>query len=404
MSAAALDGADVSGPVDVVHVMYGGLGGQVAVVRALAAGMRRHGLRTGVVAYAPPEALLGDTAAWPEVDVLRPVPKRTRLDRAGARAIGAALEELRPRAVLWHSAYAPRSVRRARRRGPTRAVVLVEHTPLSVRDRGEDLRSIVGLGVADAVVLLSDGYAAGYPHRRLTRLLGRVLRVVPNGVDTATFSPSPEASGSTIARDGHDDGAGRALHVGMAARFVASKDPGVLVAAVARLREQRPDLGVRLTIAGDGPLRDALTARVAALGLEDRVVLPGVLDEHELADLLRTLDVYVQASHGETLSTAVLQAWATGLPVVASDVDGLRDLVRDGDDGLLVPARDAGALAEVLADLADDLARARALGSAGRRRVAAGFSVEAMVAGHLAVLAAVDPDGPWAGGPPGSGA
>lgn len=369
--------------IDVLHVTFGALGGQTSVVRGLIDGMRRRGLSSAVCAYAPPALLERDAAFWPGVAAVRAVPKRSRIDIAGARAIGAILRELRPRAVLWHSAYAPAQVLRARTNGSVRAVVLVEHTALALRDRGDALRSLVAMPIVDAVVVLTDRYRAGYRLGRLAAVLGRQVSVVPNGIDTERFTPRQRP-------------ASEGLRVGMAARLTPNKDFETLVTAVARLREDRPDLAASLVVAGEGPMRAAILEQVDAMGLAAAVRLLGTVAEDGLSSLFGDLDVYVQSSHGETLSTAVLQAWGAGLPVVVPAVPGLGDLVRDGQDGLLVRPRDAGALAAALAALADDPELARRLGAAGRRRVEAEHSVEAMTDGYLAVLSGVDPSGPWA--------
>ena len=152
---------------------------------------------------------------------------------------------------------------------------------------------------------------------------------------------------------------------------------------------------MELEVLGDGGERGLLGAEVARTGLGDRVAMRGAVAADAVAERLRAADVYLHPSLGEARSTALLQAWATGLPVIAARVTGIDDLVREGEDGLLVPPSDPDAMADAIQRLVTDPALAAALGDAGRRRVEADFSIAATVRGYLAVLAAADPEGPW---------
>lgn len=116
------------------------------------------------------------------------------------------------------------------------------------------------------------------------------------------------------------------------------------------LRRTHPDLAY--VIAGDGPDRDRLEARVRALGIKEHVVFTGRVDEAEKADLYRMCDLYVMPSRGEGFGFVFLEAMACGIPVIASRVDGSRDAVRDGLLGPMVDPDDAEALRDaVLAGL-----------------------------------------------------
>jgi glycosyltransferase involved in cell wall biosynthesis len=167
--------------------------------------------------------------------------------------------------------------------------------------------------------------------------------------------------------------------------LVGHKGHAHLVAALPALRAAVP--GVRVVIAGEGPLRDALAAQARALGADDALVLAGQVDD--LPGWLAGVDVLAMPSTEEGLGTSVLDGMAAGLAVVASDAGGLPEMVRDGIEGLLVPAADPAALATALARLLlDPAARAR-MGAAGRARVDAGFVVDRMVDGTLSVYAEV---------------
>jgi glycosyltransferase involved in cell wall biosynthesis len=164
-------------------------------------------------------------------------------------------------------------------------------------------------------------------------------------------------------------------------RLRPPKDFLTLVRAVARLEPG----SFRLCIAGDGPDGQAVAAEVRRLGLDDAVALLGARDDIDA--LLGSADVFVLSSTSEGLPMSVLEAMAAGLPVVASAVGGVPELV-DASTGVVVPPRDPAALALALAELVADPALRERLGAAARRRAERDFSVEAFRQAHLDVYRA----------------
>jgi len=378
--------------IDVLQLVYGGAGGQAAVARSLTTVLRRAGLRSGVVLHARPAELETDRAAWPDADVVEVIPRAGRFDPTVSRTLARIVAARPPRALLSHIPYAVGAVRRLRRDGTVAATTFTEHHSLARRRRRDDLRSWRMLGAVSAAVLLTDAYLAGYPLQARARRLGTPLHVIPNGVDVALFRPRPPSEDVGQAQAG---GAG-ALRIGMASVMGPGKDHATLIGAVARVRATHPQ--AQLVLMGDGPTRPELERLCATVGLsvaDGGVTFTGLLGPEQLADALRSLDLYVQSSAGETQSTAVLQAQASGLAVVGTRVSGVTDAIRDGVDGLLVAPGDAGAMADAIVALADDRPRAAALGAAGRARVVERFSLERMGQGYLALLAELDPQGPW---------
>lgn len=130
-----------------------------------------------------------------------------------------------------------------------------------------------------------------------------------------------------------------------AGRASSEKGLDVLVAALA----EPQGTGLSATIVTEGPQRSALEAQAAALGVDDRVALRGLVPRAELFDLVRTHQLVAVPSRREGLGMVALEALALGRPVVASAVGGLVDVVADGVDGALVPPDDPGALARALA-------------------------------------------------------
>ena len=169
--------------------------------------------------------------------------------------------------------------------------------------------------------------------------------------------------------------------VGTAARLVPVKGLFDLIQAFAVVRSDVDD--VRLEIAGSGPERPRLEREVEMLRLTSAVNFLGW--RRDLLQLLPTWDVFAQASLEEGFGIAALEAMAAGLPVVATRVGGVPELVKDGETGWLVPRGDVPALAAGLRTLLLDRDTRLAMGAAARARVAASFSVEQMVANVSAV-------------------
>jgi glycosyltransferase involved in cell wall biosynthesis len=154
-----------------------------------------------------------------------------------------------------------------------------------------------------------------------------------------------------------------------------------LIRAMTHVRESVP--GVRLVLVGDGMLRPELEALAHSLGLDDTVVFAG--SRSDVPDLLAAADVAVNSSVREGSPLSVLEYMEAGLPVVASRVGGLPEMVLDGTTGVLVPPGSAAMLADALADLLLDLDRAKAMGERGRERRRAEFDL-ATVARRLEQL------------------
>ncbi len=146
--------------------------------------------------------------------------------------------------------------------------------------------------------------------------------------------------------------------------------------------EQAPALRdrLRLVMVGEGPLRAEAQAILDAAGAGALAWLPG--ERADVPDVMRGLDCFVLPSLAEGISNTILEAMASGLPVLATDVGGNAELVVRGQTGDIVPANDAQALAAGLIRMAADPARAAVMGQAGRALVESRFSLPAMVASY----------------------
>jgi glycosyltransferase involved in cell wall biosynthesis len=164
-------------------------------------------------------------------------------------------------------------------------------------------------------------------------------------------------------------------------RLAAPKDPLTLIRALPAL-EPRP---YSLAFIGDGPERGAVERELSARAVGHRVALLG--DRRDVPELLAAADVFVLSSRSEGAPLSILEAMAAGLPVVASDVGGVGELVVDGETGLLVPPGDPARLAQALAHVLDDRALRERLGTAGRARARERFDLGALRDAHLDLYA-----------------
>ncbi len=184
-----------------------------------------------------------------------------------------------------------------------------------------------------------------------------VVQVIPNGIDALPVGDRAKTRAELGVTD--DDPV-----VGAVAVLRPQKGLEVLVRAVAELAPRFPRL--RLVVAGEGPERGRLEALASELGISDRATLLGL--RSDVPDLLAAFDLAASSSWFEGSPLAMLEYMDAALPIVATAVGGVPDLIEDGRDGLLVEPGDAGALADAIAGLLSERERARAMGEQARRR------------------------------------
>jgi len=181
---------------------------------------------------------------------------------------------------------------------------------------------------------------------------GLNIEVIPNGVDTERFKPGPARTGKEF----------RLLFVGRLRDFKGAQH---VLEALGGAEELAP---VRFDIVGDGPYGGELERMARAKGLGGRVVFHGWAAPEETPAFYREADAFILPSYAEGSPNVVLEAMASGLPVIVSDGPGLRESVRDGVEGFVTPARDAGAIRAALGRLVHDREARRRMGEAGLAR------------------------------------
>jgi glycosyltransferase involved in cell wall biosynthesis len=250
----------------------------------------------------------------------------------------------------------------------TRAGVHTVHTLASRETPPGPSRALHRIGFRAGVTAVSVSEAVARSVRETYGIAGVVIR---NGVDLARFAAPRVTRAAWRRANGFEEGD---LIVATAARLEDEKGPLDLLEAFARVAAGEPR--ARLAWAGAGRRQDDVLLAARRLGLVGRVRLLG--QREDVADLLHAADVFALASRYEGLGLALVEAAAAGLPAAATGVGGAREVVRDGESGVLVPAGDPVALGRAIAALLADADR-RARMACRAREVARAFALEPMV-------------------------
>jgi len=203
------------------------------------------------------------------------------------------------------------------------------------------------------------------------------LHQIYNGVDSAKFHPRVGARPAFA----HPE----SIVFGSVGRMVEVKDYPMLTRAFIQLVHRQPERAerARLVIVGEGPAREVCQALLQQAGLAHLAWLPG--ERHDIAEIMRAFDVFVLPSKNEGISNTVLEAQASGLPVIATAVGGNVELVKTGVNGMLVAAGDVNDMAQALLGYLDSPARIAEHSGQARRQAEQRFSIAAMAEAYARV-------------------
>jgi glycosyltransferase involved in cell wall biosynthesis len=335
----------------------------------LAALLTRLGPHVDATVMGTDRAILEFLAGHREgTDVVIVPPAVDKRDLAAMRAHQRAFARVRPDIVQFNlvgmpglSLYALATAVASRRR----KVVAVEHQPFppwskasAMLQRWVERRLAAHVAVSDATARTVE---------KFDRLPAGSVRTIHNGIDVVDVRPVAKCTDGPL--------------IGAAARLHRAKGLDVLVRAMVQLP------GASLAILGQGDEQENLERLAAELGVDDRLHMLGWQERPQ--DHIATFDIFAMPSRVEPFGLAIAEAMRAVLPVVASNVGGIPEVVADGETGILVPRDDVDALASALRRLLDDPNLRARMGEAGERRFAECFTLDRMVASYEALYAEI---------------
>jgi glycosyltransferase involved in cell wall biosynthesis len=349
-------------------------GGAERVIEALALGLPAHGMAVRILCLheAGP---VGDAIAGRGTPVVSRIARGRRDPFACARL--AALFARNRRGVLLsldHHDAVFTGAAAARWAGLKHRFLAVHSTGLWGKRSSFSMSDRLALRSYEGIVALAKAHA-DYLVRR-EGIEKRRIRIIPNGVDTERFRPAASDSERERARDALSIPSGRFVVVIVAA-LRPEKNHRLLLDAAARIEASRRDF--LFLIVGEGPEGDDLRLRARERSLGDSVRFMG--RREDIPAILSAVDASVLCSHPvvETFPLAVLEAMSCGVPVVASDVGAVREMVAEGVEGRVIPPGDVETLVGALVALADAPEDRKRMGRRGRDRVVRDFAVGGMV-------------------------
>ncbi|QJQ94008.1 MULTISPECIES: glycosyltransferase family 4 protein [Halomonadaceae] len=249
-------------------------------------------------------------------------------------------------------------------------LISVEHQPNLLKSRAEWVYTIAKLIFSKKVVLLTKKYKEELEDKFSWLVKDRKISVISNGIDIDIYAPR-NSDNRSFRKD-------NVLVIGMAARFTKLKRQDILVLALEYLNKNYSTIHWKISLAGAGAELENIKKIATNSPYKNDIKFEGYLEESQLIDWLHQLDLYAHASEGETLSTSMLQAMSCGLPLVASNVDGVSNLLAYYHEPSLLSINDPVEFAKTIADLVNDRDKFYLVAKMSRSIVIDRFSKEEM--------------------------
>jgi len=247
-------------------------------------------------------------------------------------------------------------------------IVVRETQPNHLKTKAQWVNLNFAMLLADKIVCLTKEFNDQIRKKIPIFYRNKKVIVISNGIDLTVFKPKNWVENKVE------------FYIGMQSRIVNTKDHFTLLKAFEIVKRSQIAKGktIKLIIAGDGELKEQMIKLSKELEINGDVIFTGVLQEEKLVIFLQSLDLYIHASLGETMSTAIMQAMACGLPMIASDVDGINNMIKKSVTGILVPSKNESSLANAINDCIKDPEKTQSLAKNAHQYAINNFSNKTM--------------------------
>jgi len=327
----------------ILHIAFSGLGGHGNVFFSMADADKEKQHQFEIIFFGNEEVREGYIQKANQRNIpWHFVKKKPGFDFISYRQIEKIIRQTMPDIIFLHSSSYIFPVKNAVLRIGKKIKIIVRETqPNHLKTKLNWLGLCVSLLAATRVVFLSTEYRDVIKKKLSLFFSDKRTAVIPNGVDLDVYKPAEKKEHTVI-------------NIGMQSRLSETKDHATLLDAFDLVLRSVGDGKAKLYIAGDGVCRPALEKQAQDLNISHAVQFTGMLEETDLPAFINSLDIYVHATLGETMSTAIMQVMACRLPIIASDVLGVNNMIKHDQNGLLVPAKNAEALRDAILKLIND--------------------------------------------------
>lgn len=292
--------------------------------------------------------------------------KKAGLDFSTQNSIRKLIGNIKPNAIISHSMQTIFACYGHRFRNSNCKLIVVEHHANQLKTQRLWTLSKLNLRLSDHIVYLTENYKNEIETKLGSTFKKANYSIIPNGISLNVFKPDLNKQNKNE------------ISLGILSRLTPDKDHPTLLKALKLLEKKNYFPKLKLYIAGGGATQSELENQTSKLGLEKQVVFTGFLDENQIVSFLQSLDIYVHPTFGETMSTAIMQAQATGLPIISNDVKGINNVITDNQNGLLVPLENEKYLAQKIDQLILDKSLQKKLSNASLKYAQENLSSEVM--------------------------
>ncbi|KXX70408.1 glycosyltransferase family 4 protein [Flammeovirga sp. SJP92] len=312
----------------VTHIFYSGLGGHANVFFSLLKADKLSLYDSNVILYGIEDPLKEYIINFEKYNITYTfVRKKKGMDIFFWLKIFQNIRKIRPNRIFLHGSYniIPSFVYSVF----NKTKIIVRETQANhLKTKLEWILLYLSVFLSDYLVFLSKAYHTELINNSPNIFINRKIRIIPNGIDLTFYKPNKMINIDK-----------RFMRIGMISRVVPIKDHITLLKAFSKLVTKNSNLILR--IAGDGTELENLKELSQKLKIQKNVEFLGTITQSEIPEFLNSLDIYVHATFGETMSTSIMQAQACGLPIVGTNVKGVKNIIKHNENGLLYELEDA---------------------------------------------------------------